>query len=85
LKSTLSEISIGTPSCFGGGIGLVNLLPAFTLSQCLFVSMRWASYKQQIVGSSFYIQFAKWCLLMGKLNLLAFSFNIDKYVVIILI
>jgi hypothetical protein len=29
LKSTLSEISIGTPACLGGGIGLVNLLPAF--------------------------------------------------------
>jgi hypothetical protein len=28
LKSTLSKISIATPVCFGGGIGLVNLLPA---------------------------------------------------------
>jgi hypothetical protein len=29
LKSTFSEISIATPACFGGGIGLVNLLLAF--------------------------------------------------------
>jgi hypothetical protein len=29
LKSILSEISIATPACFGGAIGLVNLLPAF--------------------------------------------------------
>jgi hypothetical protein len=29
LKSTLSEISIATPACFRGAIGLVNLLPAF--------------------------------------------------------
>jgi hypothetical protein len=29
LKSTLSEISIATSACFGGAIGLVNLLPAF--------------------------------------------------------
>jgi hypothetical protein len=28
LKSTLSEISIVTPACFGGSIGLVNLLLA---------------------------------------------------------
>jgi hypothetical protein len=29
LKPTLSKISIATPACFGGVIGLVNLLPAF--------------------------------------------------------
>jgi hypothetical protein len=29
LKSTLSEISIATPACFLGAIGLVNLLLAF--------------------------------------------------------
>jgi hypothetical protein len=29
LKSTLSEISIATSACFGGAIGLVNLLSAF--------------------------------------------------------
>jgi hypothetical protein len=29
LKSTLSDISIATPACFGGATGLVNLLPAF--------------------------------------------------------
>jgi hypothetical protein len=29
LKSTLSKISIATPACFGGAIGLAKLLPAF--------------------------------------------------------
>jgi hypothetical protein len=29
LKSSLSELSIATPACFGGAIVLVNLLPAF--------------------------------------------------------
>jgi hypothetical protein len=29
LKSTLSEISIATPACFGRAIGLVYLLQAF--------------------------------------------------------
>jgi hypothetical protein len=29
LKSTLSKKSIATPACFGGAIGLVNILPAF--------------------------------------------------------
>jgi hypothetical protein len=57
LKSTLSEIIIATPACFQGPL-------PFTLSQCLFLSMRWVSCKQQIVGSSFLIQFAKRCLLM---------------------
>jgi hypothetical protein len=29
LKSTLTEISIATPACFGGAIGFVSLLPDF--------------------------------------------------------
>jgi hypothetical protein len=29
LKSTLSDVSIASPACFLGAIGLVNLLPAF--------------------------------------------------------
>jgi hypothetical protein len=29
LKSTFSERHIASPACFGGAIGLVNLLPAF--------------------------------------------------------
>jgi hypothetical protein len=29
LEYTLSDISIATPACFGGAIGLVNLLPGF--------------------------------------------------------
>jgi hypothetical protein len=29
LKSTLSDITIATTACFGGSIGLVNVLPAF--------------------------------------------------------
>jgi hypothetical protein len=29
LKPTLPEISIATPACFSGTIGLVNLFPAF--------------------------------------------------------
>jgi predicted ABC-type exoprotein transport system permease subunit len=37
---------------------------------------------QQIVGSSFLIQLAKWCLLMGEFSPLTFSVSIDKYVVI---
>jgi hypothetical protein len=57
-------------------------LQPFTLSQCLFLSMRWVSYRQQIVGSSFFIQFLKQCLLMQELSPLTFSVSIDKYVVI---
>jgi hypothetical protein len=69
-KSTLSKYCY---SClFSRAIGLVNFLPSFHLSQCLFLSIRWVSCKQQIVGSSFLIQFAKWYLLMGELSPLTF-------------
>jgi hypothetical protein len=53
-------------SClFLGAISLILFQP-FTLSKCLFLSIRWVSYKQQIFSSSFLIQFDKWCLLMGS-------------------
>jgi hypothetical protein len=35
--------------------------------------MRWVSHKEQIVGSSFLIQFVKRCLLMGELSPLTLS------------
>jgi hypothetical protein len=43
--------------------------------------MMWISSRQQIVGSSFLIQFANRCLLMGEISLLTFSVSTDKYVV----
>jgi hypothetical protein len=47
LKSTLSDISIATPTCFQGPFA------CFTLSQCLFLSMRWIPWRQQIVRCCF--------------------------------
>jgi hypothetical protein len=82
LKSTLSEVSIASLACFQGPLAWEIFFQPFTLSQCLFLLMRWVSCKQHIVGSSFLIQFAKWCLLMGELSPLTFSVSIDKYVVI---
>jgi hypothetical protein len=38
LKSTLSDISIAIPACFGGVIVLVNLIPAFYLKP-VFISV----------------------------------------------
>jgi hypothetical protein len=38
LKSALSDISIASPACFRGAIGLVNLLPAFH-SQPMLISV----------------------------------------------
>jgi hypothetical protein len=67
LTSTLSEISIATPACFQGPFAW-SIFQPFTLSQYLFLLMRWFSCIQQIVRSSFFIQFDKWCLLMGKLS-----------------
>jgi predicted ABC-type exoprotein transport system permease subunit len=61
---------------------LVNLLPAFHPQPVLVSDDEMVSCKQQIVGSSFLIQFAKLCLLMGELSPLTFSVSIDRYVVI---
>jgi hypothetical protein len=85
LQSTFSEISIVIPACFQGPWAWSICFQTFTPSQCLFLSMRSVSCKQQIVGSSFLIQFAKQYLLMAFLSPLTFSVNIDRCVVILVI
>jgi hypothetical protein len=65
-----------------GGIGLVNLLPAFPLQPVPVSVNEMGLLKAQIVGALFLIQFAKQCLLMGELSLLKFSVSIDRYVMI---
>jgi hypothetical protein len=70
-------------SClFSGAINLVNLLQAFHPKTVFISDNKWVSRKQQIVRSSFLIQYAKQYLLMGELSPLTFSVNIDRYVVI---
>jgi hypothetical protein len=71
LKSTLSD-KYCYPCLFSGTIGLVNLLPAFHFQPVLILSMKWVSCRQQIVGSSFLIQFASQCLLLGEFSPLTF-------------
>jgi hypothetical protein len=61
----LSDISVTTLACFGGPLAWQIFLQSFTVSQCLFLSIRWVSYKQQIVRYSFLILFANQCVLMG--------------------
>jgi hypothetical protein len=52
----------------------------------MFVSVsRMGFYKQQIVGSSYLIQFVNQCLFMGKLSPLTFSVNVERYVLILAI
>jgi hypothetical protein len=80
LNSTLSDISSALLP-FLGLINMVNLLLPFH-PKTLFLSIRWFSYKQQIVRSTFLIHFANWCLLMRELSPFAFSVNIERYVVI---
>jgi hypothetical protein len=66
-------------------VGLVNHLPTFHPKPVLVSDNEMGLHlicKQQIVGSSFLIQLAKWCLLMGELSWLTFSVSIDRYVVI---
>jgi hypothetical protein len=82
LMSTLSEISVATPACFQGPLAWQIFFQPFILRLCLLLSVRWVSCKQQIAGSSFLIQFIKWCLLMGELSPLTLSVRIDRYVVI---
>jgi hypothetical protein len=60
---------------------MVNLIPAFHSKSVFISAIRWVSCKQQIVRSSFLIQFAKRYLLMGELSLLTVSVNIYRYVV----
>jgi hypothetical protein len=73
-------------SClFLGAIGLVNLLQAFHPKPVLISVDERVSCKQQIVGFSFLIQFAKRCLLMEELSLSTCSVSIDRYVVILVI
>jgi hypothetical protein len=63
-------------------IGLVNLLPAFYSQPALASVDGVGLCRQHMVGSSFLIQFANQCLLMGELSLLMLSVSIDRYVVI---
>jgi hypothetical protein len=52
----------------------------------MFVSVcKVVSCEQQIVGSSFLIQFPNQWLLIGELNPLTFSVNFERYVVILAI
>jgi hypothetical protein len=70
-------------SClFSGVIDMVNILPAIHCKPVLISVNEMVSYKQQIVVSSFFIQFAKLCLLLGELSPLTFIVNIDRYAVI---
>jgi hypothetical protein len=81
LKFTLSERILLLLPVFRA-TGLINLLSCFHPNWCLFLLVKWVSCRQQIVESSFLIQFANRCLLMGEFSLLAFSVSIDRYVVI---
>jgi hypothetical protein len=65
-----------------GAIDLVNLLPAFHPKPVLVSANEMVSCKQEIIGSSFLIQFAKWCLLMGEFSPLTVTVSIDRYMVI---
>jgi hypothetical protein len=81
LKSAFSGINIATPACFGGPLAWESFFQSFTLNQCLFLWIRCVSCKEQIVQSSFLVQFLKECLLIGELSPLTFSINTDRYVI----
>jgi hypothetical protein len=78
LKSTLSDMSIGSPAFLFSPFAWKTFFHPLTLSQCLFFSFRWVSCKQHIVGSWFLIKFAVLCLLIGALRSFIFSVSIEK-------
>jgi hypothetical protein len=79
LKSTLSEMRIGTPACSWHPFVWKVFFYPFTLSQCLFSSVRWGSFKQHMAGSFFFNPIAILCHLIGALRPFTFSVNIERY------
>ena len=49
---------------------------------CVFLTLKWVSWKQRIVGSFFFIQSVTLCLLIGAFSPLTFKTIIDRYVFI---
>jgi hypothetical protein len=78
LKSTLSDMSIATPAYLWGPFAWRIFSHILTLSQCLFFSVRWVSYKPHMVGSCFLTQFAILWLLIGALGPFTFSVSIER-------
>jgi hypothetical protein len=78
LKSTLSDMSMTTPSYLWGPFAWTIFFYPLILSHCLFISMRWVSYKQHMVGSCFLTQFFIPCHLIGALRPFTFSVNIER-------
>jgi hypothetical protein len=64
LKSILSDVSIAISACFLVPFAWKIFFNPLTLSQSLFLSVKWVSCKQQIIRSSFLIQLVDLCLLM---------------------
>jgi hypothetical protein len=81
LTSAFSGINIATPAYFGGPLALESFFQSFTLSQCLFLWIRCVSYKEQIVWSSFLVQFLKLVRNWSELSPLTFSINTDRFVI----
>jgi hypothetical protein len=65
---------------FSGAVSLIYLILAFNPKPVFISVNRWVFYKQQIVWSSFTIQFVKQCLLIEELSPLVLGVNIDRYV-----
>jgi hypothetical protein len=84
LKSTFSNINVDIPACFSGPLLEKSYFP-FTLSQCLFLPVRFTFCRQQIVRCFFLNQITNMCLLIGKSRPLTFSVNIGNscYVVVV--
>lgn len=65
---------------FSCSFHLWSLFPSFTLNLCVFVALKWDSYRQHIVDSCFLFQFYTLCHLIEAFSPLAFKVIIDAYV-----
>ena len=80
LKSILSEVSIATPAFFWFPFTWGIFFHPFTLSLFVSLGLKWASCRQHIYGSCFYIHSVSLHLLVGAFNPFTLKVIIDTYV-----
>jgi hypothetical protein len=78
LKSTLSDMSSATPVCLWGPFPWKTFFYPLILSQCSFLSVRWVSCKQHMIGLCFLTLFIILCLLIGALRPWTFLASIER-------
>ena len=82
LKSILSDMSIIILAFLSCPLAWTIFSHPLTFNLYVSFALRWVSWRQQIEGFCFFIQFATLFLLIGVFNPLTFKVIIDRYVFI---